>query len=171
MPLVAFVPEEQRKNGVPCRYISLNEVGETIDSFYRTGTRKDLEAAVSAWLKVTFVKPRQENERASQEAPTAHVKGRVASFDSFGSGRGTVFSRCANPDCSVIFDYGHGRFFRFHKNVAPGEIKNTHSVQHFWLCGQCCPKFTLEYRAGIGVLIHRTDMVSRAESSQFIAAA
>jgi hypothetical protein len=82
-----------------------------------------------------------------------------------------VFSNCANPDYAVTFDYRQGRFFRFHKNVAAGGLKNTHSVQHFWLCGQCSQKFTLEYKDGVGVLIHRTDIMSQADSSRFIAAA
>jgi hypothetical protein len=70
----------------------------------------------------------------------------------------------------MTFDYRQGRFFRFHKNVAAGELKNTHSVQHFWLCRRCGQKFTLEYKDGAGLLIHRTDMVSQGESFRFIAA-
>ena len=81
-----------------------------------------------------------------------------------------MFSRCANPDCEVTFDYRQGRFFRFHKNVAAGELKNTHSVQHLWLCGLCCQKFTLEYKEGIGVVINLSD-TNYAESSRFVAAA
>jgi len=84
-----------------------------------------------------------------------------------------MFSMCANPDCEMHFDYEQGRFFRFHKSHAPGEqAPNTHSVQHFWLCGQCCREFTLEYRDGSGVLIkNRPDVICEAESSRFIAAA
>lgn len=84
-----------------------------------------------------------------------------------------MFSMCANPDCEMPFDYGQGRFFRFHKSQAAGEqAANTHSVQHFWLCGQCCREFALEYRDGSGVLIkNRPDVICEAESSRFIAAA
>ena len=57
-----------------------------------------------------------------------------------------MFSTCANPDCRVAFNYGRGRFFRFQKNAAAGETPNTHCVQHFWLCGQCCRMLTLEYQ-------------------------
>ena len=65
-----------------------------------------------------------------------------------------MFSVCANPDCQAPFDYRHGRLFRFHKDhPAAKKPPNTHSVQHFWLCGECCHEHTLEYRDGRGVLI------------------
>jgi hypothetical protein len=79
-PLVALVPEEQREKRVPCRYIPLNEVGETVDSLYRTGTQRELEAVVVAWLKATIDKLEREAEKAFQETPTVHVKAKVVSF-------------------------------------------------------------------------------------------
>jgi len=84
-----------------------------------------------------------------------------------------MISMCANPDCGMPFDYLQGRFFRFHKNHAVGErAPNTHSVQHFWLCGHCCEEFTLEYEDGSGVLIkNRLDVVSVVGNARFIAAA
>ena len=85
----------------------------------------------------------------------------------------TMFSMCANPDCSAAFRYSQGRFFRFRKNHAAGEeAPNTHSVQHFCLCDRCCQGFTLEYRDEAGVLLrNRPDVVCEAEISRFIAAA
>jgi hypothetical protein len=41
--LMQLVPENLRDKKIPCRYIPLNENGETIDSFYRSGTRSELE--------------------------------------------------------------------------------------------------------------------------------
>ena len=41
--LTQLVPENLRDKKTPCRYIPLNEKGETIDSFYRSGTRSELE--------------------------------------------------------------------------------------------------------------------------------
>jgi hypothetical protein len=65
-----------------------------------------------------------------------------------------MVSACANPECQAPFDYRQGQFFRFHKGHPAGEEPlNTHSVQHFWLCGVCCRAYTLEYRHGSGVLI------------------
>lgn len=52
--LIDLVPQERRKEKTPCRHIPLNLQGETIDSLYRSGTREELEAAVSAWLKSTI---------------------------------------------------------------------------------------------------------------------
>ena len=80
-PLIAFVPEDQRKKRVPCRYLPLNQVGETVDSLYRTGTQEELEAAVVRWLNGTIERLRGESEEGSQETPTIHVKGKVVSFD------------------------------------------------------------------------------------------
>jgi len=84
-----------------------------------------------------------------------------------------MFSQCANPDCGVEFDYREGRLFRFHKNHAPGEPPpNTHSVQHFWLCGECSSRFTLEYREDTGVLIRRrVERAVQSEWNRLIAAA
>ena len=78
----------------------------------------------------------------------------------------------AGTNCRMAFDYrGQGQFFRFHKNASVGETPNTHSVQHFWLCGQCCRALTLEYQDGVGVLIkNRRDILCEAEISRFIGA-
>ena len=84
-----------------------------------------------------------------------------------------MFSFCANPDCGAPLDYDQGRFFRFHKDHRAGEIPpNTHSVQHFWLCGTCCGVYTLEYRDECGVLIKaRPDLTPNPGTLRFIAAA
>ncbi len=48
--LLDFVPAEHLSEPVPCRYIPLNERGETVDSLYRTGTQDELEEALRDWL-------------------------------------------------------------------------------------------------------------------------
>jgi hypothetical protein len=48
--LMRFVPSQERERGIPCRYIPLNDKGETVDSFYRTGTREELESTLRLWL-------------------------------------------------------------------------------------------------------------------------
>ena len=80
-PLVPFVPEDQREKRIPCRYVPLDEWGETVDSLYRTGTQEELEAAVARWLKTTIERLQRASEPASQEAPTIHVKGKVVALD------------------------------------------------------------------------------------------
>jgi hypothetical protein len=84
-----------------------------------------------------------------------------------------MFSVCANPDCQATFDYRQGQLFRFHKDHPVNEKPpNTHSVQHFWLCGVCCDIYTLEYRNGCGVLIKgRCDIPDNQGALRLIAAA
>jgi hypothetical protein len=84
-----------------------------------------------------------------------------------------MFSVCANPECLAPFDYRQGRLFRFHKDHPTGEAPpNTHSVQHFWLCGVCELRYTLEYRNGRGVLIKvRQNTSDMPDLLRFIAAA
>jgi hypothetical protein len=48
------VPEADRRKKIPCRFIPLNEQGETIDSFYRYGKPEELDAALRRWLGATI---------------------------------------------------------------------------------------------------------------------
>jgi hypothetical protein len=52
--LSQLAPRESRFKPVPCRYISLNEKGETADSLYGYGTQQELEDAVRSWLRATI---------------------------------------------------------------------------------------------------------------------
>jgi len=52
--LMGFVPEERRHEAVPCRHIPLNEIGETVDSLYRTGTNEEIEQTLQCWLQKTI---------------------------------------------------------------------------------------------------------------------
>src|SRR5207248_6676421 len=49
--LMQFVPEENRELNSPCRFIPLNEKGQTVDYFYRCGTQPELEEALAGWLR------------------------------------------------------------------------------------------------------------------------
>lgn len=49
--LMRFVPLRRRSARVPCRYILLNEAGETVDGLYRYASQPELEEAVARWLK------------------------------------------------------------------------------------------------------------------------
>jgi len=64
--LMQLIPEDVQSRKAPCRYIPLNKNGETVDSFYRTGTQDELETAVVEWLKTTIARL----ERQSAEAST-----------------------------------------------------------------------------------------------------
>lgn len=84
-----------------------------------------------------------------------------------------MFSKCANPECSTSFDYRQGQFFRFHRGYTDCEPPpNTHSVQHFWLCGRCSQNYTLEYQSERCVLIRpRFTRSPESKAPDFIAAA
>ena len=84
-----------------------------------------------------------------------------------------MFSACANPECRAPFDYHEGRFFRFHKAHSREDAPaNTHSVQHFWLCGNCSGTYMLDYQDGWGVrMSRRCDISSQDQECRLIAAA
>ena len=49
--LMKFVPDELQNENFPCRFIPLNEKGETVDYFYRCGTQLEMEEALTGWLR------------------------------------------------------------------------------------------------------------------------
>ena len=49
--LTQLVPPELREQDVPCRFIPLNDKGQTVDSLYRTGTQIEIEEALRDWLR------------------------------------------------------------------------------------------------------------------------
>jgi hypothetical protein len=49
--LMKFVPDESQEQTFPCRFIPLNEAGQTVDYFYRCGTQLEMEEALAAWLR------------------------------------------------------------------------------------------------------------------------
>jgi len=57
-----------------------------------------------------------------------------------------MLDQCANPKCSIAFDHRHGFFFRLHRACAANQAQaNTHTVEHFWLCGGCAGTYTLQF--------------------------
>jgi hypothetical protein len=67
--LTQLVPEDMQRKRFPCRYIPLNERGETIDSFYRFGTQEELESELGRWLRAKIErleKQRAERQQASE---------------------------------------------------------------------------------------------------------
>jgi len=52
--LMRFVPKECRYEPAPCRHIPLNDLGETVDSLYRTGTNEEIEQVLEGWLLATI---------------------------------------------------------------------------------------------------------------------
>jgi len=70
--------KDQLAKKIPCRYIPLNEAGETIDSLYRHSTQEELEAAFAQWLKTAIARlQREKKERLrASEHPVVHVRAR-----------------------------------------------------------------------------------------------
>ena len=71
----------------------------------------------------------------------------------------------------MSFDYGRGRFFRFHKGRGSDRQRPEHTFgAAFVVVRSMQGELTLEYQEGEGVLIkNRPDVVRDAELSQFIA--
>ncbi len=46
-----LVPEDLRSKKIPCRYIPLDEQGQTVDYFYRFGKQEELETVVAQCMK------------------------------------------------------------------------------------------------------------------------
>lgn len=58
-PLMDFVPNGYKQERFPCRFIPLDESGQTLDSLYRTGTEEETHAIVANWLKNTIAQVEQ----------------------------------------------------------------------------------------------------------------
>jgi len=59
--LEQFVPDGQKSEASPCRFIQLNEHGQTVDDLYRTGSQAEMEEALAHWLRIQI--ERIERER------------------------------------------------------------------------------------------------------------
>jgi hypothetical protein len=49
--LMQFVPPDAREQEVPCRFILLDDQGQTVDSLYRVGTQQETEEVLRDWLR------------------------------------------------------------------------------------------------------------------------
>lgn len=65
--LEQFVPQEQRSQTVPCRFIPLTKEGQTVEDLYRTGNQIELEEALAAWLRAEIDRIERERGISSQE--------------------------------------------------------------------------------------------------------
>jgi hypothetical protein len=63
--LTAFVPGDFLEESIPCHFIPLNDLGETVDSLERHSEQAELEEALKRWLHSTIA--RLENERLQRE--------------------------------------------------------------------------------------------------------
>ena len=70
--LTQLVRGDMQRKKFPCRYIPLNKRGETIDSFYRSGTQEELELELGRWLKVTIES--LEKQKAESQVALAPIE-------------------------------------------------------------------------------------------------
>jgi hypothetical protein len=73
--LIEFVPQESRGQAGACRFIPLDETGQTLDSLYRWASEGEIETVVMAWLRKTIA--RLEQEPAPPAAASRHGAGTV----------------------------------------------------------------------------------------------
>jgi hypothetical protein len=77
--LMQFVPPESRKEEIPCRHVPLDDAGDTIDSFYRTGSQFELEETYGKWLRKTIQQLEEQRARGkARAAGEPEAKARVA---------------------------------------------------------------------------------------------
>ena len=63
-----------------------------------------------------------------------------------------MLSKCANPACPKTLHYlRDGKIFKIEldNSVAPGK-KGVRRVEHFWLCGNCSQRLTIDLGNGRG---------------------
>jgi hypothetical protein len=62
-----------------------------------------------------------------------------------------MVSNCANPKCAKPLHYlREGRIFVFNvrdSSVKTSSEKQSHQLEHYWLCGDCSPMFLVEHRS------------------------
>ncbi|MGC2193560.1 MAG: hypothetical protein WA628_02720 [Terriglobales bacterium] len=60
-----LVPAEARQEDIPCHFIPLNNLGETLDSLERHAHQLEMEEALKTWLRSTIA--RLESERLQKQ--------------------------------------------------------------------------------------------------------
>jgi len=65
--LEQFVPDGQKKESVPCRFIPVTKDGKTIEDLYRTGSQSEMEEALATWLRTQIEKIKRERGISAQE--------------------------------------------------------------------------------------------------------
>lgn len=65
--LAQFVPQSQREESVPCRFIPLTKDGQTVDDLYRTGNQIEMEEALASWLRAQIARIERERGIVSNQ--------------------------------------------------------------------------------------------------------
>jgi hypothetical protein len=72
--LIQLVPKNRQQERFPCRYIPLDEFGQTLDFLYRTGTEEETYDILASWLRANIARlePRSDS-RVSDRLPEESV--------------------------------------------------------------------------------------------------
>jgi len=65
--LEEFVPEGQRQESIPCRFIPLTGEGQTVDDLYRTGSQVEMVEALGKWLRAQIQRIERERGISQKE--------------------------------------------------------------------------------------------------------
>ena len=65
--LEQFVPQGQKKESVPCRFIPVSKDGRTIEDLYRTGSQIEMEEALANWLRAQIERIERERGLSKKE--------------------------------------------------------------------------------------------------------
>ena len=65
--LEQFVPPAQQSEDVPCRFIPLNKLGQTVEDMYRTGSQVEMEEALEEWLRTQIARIERERGIAPEQ--------------------------------------------------------------------------------------------------------
>ena len=65
--LEQFVPDGQKKESIPCRFIPLNQEGQTVEDLYRTGSQIEMEEVLAKWLRAQIEKIERERALAAKQ--------------------------------------------------------------------------------------------------------
>jgi hypothetical protein len=65
--LEQFVPDGQKKESIPCRFIPLTQEGHTVEDLYRTGSQTEMEEALAKWLRAQIERIERERALAAEQ--------------------------------------------------------------------------------------------------------
>jgi hypothetical protein len=63
--LIDFVANKHRAEEIPCRFITLNDAGETIDDLEARGNQAKLEDTLKQWMRARIRQLEDENAKSN----------------------------------------------------------------------------------------------------------
>lgn len=158
--LFQLVPPQFRGKQIPCRYITLNAEGETLDSLYRSSHQFEVEEVFGNWLQrmIAAVEKLRGPSRAEGN-PLSAPGGGKATGEPLSQ---ELHPKCANPVCATAFRWLEGgKFFRFRPEAVASRSEDKDAptllgipgVEHYWLCEHCSHIYTLAFEEGQGVVL------------------